>query len=94
MDFAGNLLTDAMVSRHMREPDELYWSEVTMAILNGGAIRGSINQGISCRYLLNSHVFRHLQRKIKQDGNLPVYSEVIAMLKFSMRSSNSGRWVI
>ena len=40
-----------MVSRHMREPDELYWSDVTMAVLNGGAIRASINQGTSCRYI-------------------------------------------
>ena len=66
-----------MVSRHMREPDELYWSEVTMAILNGGAIRGSINQGISCRYLLNSHVFG------KED-------EIVYPLQWSMQDFFDG----
>lgn len=41
------MITDAMVARHLREPDEMYWTNVTMAVINGGSIRSSVNQGTS-----------------------------------------------
>ena len=43
--FLGNMITDAMVVKHLREPDEIYWSNVTMAIINSGSVRSSINAG-------------------------------------------------
>ena len=45
-------------------------------------------------YLTNQwiRIFGHggMGQQKKVDGNLPVHSKVSAMLKFSMRSSNSG----
>lgn len=41
----GNVVTDAMLAAHVTSQGDDGWSDVTMAILNGGAIRSSINQG-------------------------------------------------
>ncbi|XP_033099228.1 snake venom 5'-nucleotidase-like [Anneissia japonica] len=41
----GNLITDGFVHMNVREPDELRWSLVSMAIWNGGGIRQSIQVG-------------------------------------------------
>ncbi|CAG7718559.1 unnamed protein product, partial [Allacma fusca] len=40
----GNVVTDAMIYANLKTPDELYWSDVTMAVMNGGGIRVSIDE--------------------------------------------------
>ncbi|CAL8073312.1 unnamed protein product [Orchesella dallaii] len=40
----GNFITDAMVFMNLKFADDLYWSDVTMAIMNSGGIRGSIDE--------------------------------------------------
>ncbi len=43
--FAGNLIADSMVWDKIKDiPD--YWSNVSIAIMNGGGIRASIVKGI------------------------------------------------
>ncbi|XP_002741916.1 snake venom 5'-nucleotidase-like [Saccoglossus kowalevskii] len=39
----GNLIADAMVHQNMKHPDETKWADVTIALMNSGAIRSSIN---------------------------------------------------
>nr|XP_054753897.1 snake venom 5'-nucleotidase-like [Lytechinus pictus] len=41
----GNLIADAMVSQNNKNPDELRWNDVGIALMNGGSIRASISQG-------------------------------------------------
>ncbi|XP_071955329.1 snake venom 5'-nucleotidase-like [Antedon mediterranea] len=41
----GNLITDAFIQMNVREPDELKWSTVSLAVWNGGGIRQSISVG-------------------------------------------------
>ncbi|XP_021964441.1 snake venom 5'-nucleotidase [Folsomia candida] len=40
----ANLVTDAMVHVNLKFSDSLYWSDVTMAIMNGGGVRASIDE--------------------------------------------------
>ncbi|KAI5608471.1 5'-nucleotidase precursor [Silurus asotus] len=40
----GNLICDAMVHHNIKYPDELQWSHVSACILNGGGIRGPIDE--------------------------------------------------
>ena len=44
----GNVVTDAMVFKHLKYPDEASWANVTMAMVNGGGIRASIEPGKTC----------------------------------------------
>eukprot|EP00057_Strongylocentrotus_purpuratus_P020076 XP_011674550.1 PREDICTED: 5'-nucleotidase [Strongylocentrotus purpuratus] len=41
----GNLVSDAMVSQNNKNPDELRWNDVGIALMNAGSIRASISQG-------------------------------------------------
>ncbi|XP_071505522.1 snake venom 5'-nucleotidase-like [Diadema antillarum] len=41
----GNLIADGMVSQNNKNPDELRWNDVGIALMNGGSIRASINKG-------------------------------------------------
>ncbi|KAK2846099.1 hypothetical protein Q7C36_010953 [Tachysurus vachellii] len=40
----GNLICDAMVHHNIKYPDELQWNHVSACILNGGGIRGPIDE--------------------------------------------------
>lgn len=40
----GNFVTDAMVYMNLQMGENTYWSDVTMAIMNAGGIRGSIDE--------------------------------------------------
>ncbi|XP_036398541.1 snake venom 5'-nucleotidase-like [Megalops cyprinoides] len=40
----GNMVCDAMVHHNLRNADEVQWSHVSSCILNGGAIRSSIDE--------------------------------------------------
>ena len=42
----GNMLADAMISETLTYPDEERWNHVSFAVMNGGGIRASIQQGI------------------------------------------------
>ncbi|XP_070568327.1 snake venom 5'-nucleotidase-like [Ptychodera flava] len=39
----GNVITDAMVHQNMKHPDEMKWSDVSIAVMNSGGIRSSID---------------------------------------------------
>ena len=43
--FSGNLIADGMVHQNLRHPDDTHWNDVAIAILNGGAIRASLDRG-------------------------------------------------
>lgn len=43
----GNLVSDGMVSQNNKNPDELRWNDVGIALMNAGSIRASISQGKS-----------------------------------------------
>ncbi|KAF7246890.1 Snake venom 5'-nucleotidase [Varanus komodoensis] len=40
----GNLICDAVVYNNLRHPDDNEWNHVSMCIVNGGGIRGPINE--------------------------------------------------
>ncbi|XP_076010987.1 5'-nucleotidase [Genypterus blacodes] len=40
----GNLICDAMVFNNIRATDELHWNQVSTCILNGGGVRGPIDE--------------------------------------------------
>nr|XP_003474789.1 LOW QUALITY PROTEIN: 5'-nucleotidase [Cavia porcellus] len=40
----GNLICDAAINNNLRHPDEMFWSHVSMCILNGGGIRSPIDE--------------------------------------------------
>ncbi|XP_040284657.1 5'-nucleotidase [Bufo bufo] len=40
----GNLICDAMIYNNIRNPDEVRWNHVSLCIMNGGGIRGSIDE--------------------------------------------------
>ncbi|KAF4092161.1 hypothetical protein AMELA_G00017720 [Ameiurus melas] len=40
----GNLICDAMVHHYIKYPDDLQWNHVSACILNGGGIRGPIDE--------------------------------------------------
>ncbi|XP_077977813.1 5'-nucleotidase-like [Glandiceps talaboti] len=41
----GNMILDALIHQNIKEPDELRWNHVAVALWNGGGIRASIKQG-------------------------------------------------
>ncbi|XP_044145289.1 5'-nucleotidase [Bufo gargarizans] len=43
----GNLICDAMIYNNIRNPDEVRWNHVSLCIMNGGGIRGSIDEKTS-----------------------------------------------
>nr|XP_060608972.1 5'-nucleotidase [Anolis sagrei ordinatus] len=43
----GNLICDAVVNSNLRHPDDNQWNHVSMCIINGGGIRGPINEKIN-----------------------------------------------
>ena len=43
--FPGNLIADSMINQNLRHPDDLQWNDVSIAIVNGGGIRASIDRG-------------------------------------------------
>uniref|UniRef100_G1KR52 Snake venom 5'-nucleotidase n=2 Tax=Anolis carolinensis TaxID=28377 RepID=G1KR52_ANOCA len=40
----GNLICDAVVNSNLRHPDDNQWNHVSMCIINGGGIRGPIDE--------------------------------------------------
>eukprot|EP00062_Callorhinchus_milii_P009720 gi/632953828/ref/XP_007892636.1/ PREDICTED: 5'-nucleotidase [Callorhinchus milii] len=40
----GNLICDAAVYEYIRNPDEMYWNQVTSCIVQGGGIRSAIDE--------------------------------------------------
>ncbi|RUS88273.1 hypothetical protein EGW08_003975, partial [Elysia chlorotica] len=55
----GNLVTDAMLEQNLRHSDSRYWSDVSIAMMNSGGIRSSIDKGsITVGDAIKVHPFR------------------------------------
>ncbi|XP_070568641.1 snake venom 5'-nucleotidase-like [Ptychodera flava] len=57
----GNLIADAMVHQNIKHADEVKWSDVSIAIMNGGGVRSSVegSKSVSIAHVMDIQPFRN-----------------------------------
>ncbi|XP_074644941.1 snake venom 5'-nucleotidase-like [Tubulanus polymorphus] len=80
----GNLITDAMIHQNIRYSDGSRWTNVSIAMWNGGGIRASINKGdISIEDALRVLPFRNTVDIVQLKGE-----DLLEVLEHSVRDYN------
>ncbi|XP_002741914.1 snake venom 5'-nucleotidase-like [Saccoglossus kowalevskii] len=94
----GNLIADAMVHQNIKHPDETRWNHVSIALMNGGGIRDSVDVAangvgiLTVGDILNIQPFRNTLDLIDITG-----ATLIKVLEWSVSDINpdepSGRFL-